>query len=195
MMPTKTINARIFPPSDVIIHEKLFRTRFSLTFRHSTSPWSKLSKSGGDDFLLQDRRQGLFSFVCPLSKHINSTTVTIRDAVKLNVYMTRVAKKNSKITSKEDLTGSQESIIPYNADTTARNPVFAIQLLTRCSSDATFFCRCHSTRRSTTSEVALPKSKKGIKRVVGLRDVLVTDTIPAEEIMGNRIPEIIIRLF
>lgn len=133
----------------------------------------------------------MFSSFSLLSKYINSTTVNIKDAVKLNAYVTSVAKKNSEITSKEDLTAIPERIIPYNAGNTARNPAFATQLLTRCSSDGTFFCRSHSTKRSTTSEVALPKRKKEINRVVGKRDVLVIDTIPAEEIMGNRIDEII----
>ena len=89
---------------------------------------------------------------------------------------------------------SPERTIPYNADNAARNPAFATQLLTRWSSDGTFFCRCHSTRRSTTSEVVLPKSRKGIIRVVGNREVLVIDTRPAEEIMGNRIDEIVSKI-
>ena len=199
MMPRRTRSARIFPPSDAIILVRLFTTRFSLTLRHSTSqfhssPRSKLSKSVVDDFLLQDDKQGFSSFFSRLSKYINNMTVTIKDAVKLTAYVTSDATKNSEITSKEDMMASPERTSPYNPDNTVRNPAFATQLLTRCSSDGTFFCRCHSTRRSTTSEVVLPKSRKGIIRVVGKREVLVIDTIPAEEIMGNRIDEIISKI-
>ena len=82
-------------------------------------------------------------------------------------------------------------IVPHSPENVVRSPALVKQLMTRCSSDGTFFCRCHSTRNSTVSEAAFPTSKKGINNADGKRDVSVIEMIPAEQVIGNAIDKII----
>jgi len=133
----------------------------------------------------EDHEQVLNIMECFFSNN-NKVIVTIKDAIETRIKATSVTRKNVEITSKEDLIAIPKRVVPQTADTTWRIPALATQLLARCSSDSTFFCRFHSPRIKTTSEVAFPNSRKGTNNAVGEREMFAIEIRPAALVKGNR---------
>jgi len=113
----------------------------------------------------------------------------------MNDEIERLAKvivpmmKNSEITPNEDLIAIPIRTVPHNADNREGSPALVTQLLTRCSSDGTL-CWSHSPNTRTTSAVAFPKSKKGINKEVGKREMLAIEVIPVAQMKGKIMAEI-----
>ena len=113
----------------------------------------------------------------------------MNEAAERTINAITVIEKKLEITSKEDLTDTPRIIAPHNAQDAERKPVLVTQLLTRCSSDGRR-CRSHSPKMRTTSEVALPKSRKGINNEEGNSVVHVIEMTPAAQINGKKTDEI-----
>ena len=185
-IPAVMASARTLPPFDVNFLASCFAKFCSLCadfFRKS--PWY-----GNVDLVLRHHKHDVFSSFTLLSKHINKVTVPMNEAIEKTINAIAVITKELEMTSKEDLIATISMEAPHNAEDAERKPVLVTQLLTRCSSDGTR-CRSHSLRMRTTSEVAFPNSRKGINNEDGKNVVYVKEMMPAVQIRGKIIPEII----
>ena len=97
-----------------------------------------------------------------------------------------VTRKKREITSNEDLTAIPTRIVPQSAEKTWTVPTLAMQLVTRYSIDSTLCSRSHSFKKKAKSDVAFPSKRKGMKKVVGEKEMPTIETMPAEHMKGNK---------
>ena len=164
-MQARMQNAITLPASDVSTRVTLARKFLRLAFRCCMGPM--LPPLGNDNLLLQGCSQKVVNVFNCLSSDNNKVTVIMKDAIETITKPTVATRKNSKITSTEDLIEIPKRIVPQNSVNTWTTSTLATQLLTRCSCDGTFFWRSHSPKKRLTSDFAFPISRKGTNKIVG----------------------------